>query len=103
MKECNTNTHTRTHTQELVFYYNLLLLTLLVSFKCQLSKESLIILMIIINFINLYDQYLLNYQLKLSIKLSVCIKLILSSILIMLLLSILLLIYYLLEDRKVQT
>ena len=48
MKGCKTNTHTHTHThthtQRLIFYYNLFLLTMLVSFKCQMSKESLIIL-----------------------------------------------------------
>ena len=52
MKECQvTNTHTHTHARKKTrthiqnfFFYNLLLLTMLVSFKCQMSKELLITL-----------------------------------------------------------
>ena len=54
MEECqitNTHTHTharkktRTHIQKLIFFfYSLFLLTMLVSVKCQMSKELLITL-----------------------------------------------------------
>ena len=49
MKECklthtHARAHTRTHIQKMIFLYSLFLLTMLVSFKCQMSKELLITL-----------------------------------------------------------
>ena len=63
-----TDRHTYTHRS---WFFIKILLILLVSFKCHMSKESLTILMIFINIINLYYQYVLNYQLKLPNKLSI--------------------------------
>ena len=71
MKGCKTNTYTHTHThtyahiQKMIFYCNLFLLTILDTFKCQMSKESLIILNNVLFHASAklkYEQFTENYN-----------------------------------------